>query len=37
MPKDIPELRPPGRVTNLPNLTATLQLTEQLAEVAPIM
>ncbi|KAE8338828.1 hypothetical protein BDV24DRAFT_176602 [Aspergillus arachidicola] len=37
MPKDIPELRPPGRVTNLPNLTATLQLTEQLAKVAPII
>ncbi|KAB8236200.1 Zn(II)2Cys6 transcription factor [Aspergillus alliaceus] len=37
MPKDLPDLRPSGRITNLPNITATIQLTEQLAKVAPII
>ncbi|KAK9562887.1 hypothetical protein V6Z88_004400 [Aspergillus fumigatus] len=37
LPKDLPELRPPNRATNLPNVNATIHLTEQLGKVAHIM
>jgi hypothetical protein len=37
LPKDLPELRPPNREINLPNVNATIHLTEQLGKVAHIM
>ncbi|EDP55321.1 PrnA-like fungal specific transcription factor, putative [Aspergillus fumigatus A1163] len=37
LPKDLPELRPPNRATNLPNVNATIHLTEQLGKVAHII
>ncbi|KAF7589739.1 hypothetical protein BBP40_003888 [Aspergillus hancockii] len=37
MPKDLPALRPSGRATNLPNVTATIHLTEQLVKASHII
>ena|ERR1700742_1574088 len=37
MPADLAELRPPNRVSNLPNISAAIYLTERLEEVALVM
>lgn len=37
MPTDLPALRPPGRLTNLPNFTAAIVLTDHLAKASEAM